>query len=190
MAEEQSKQYIRDILAEDEFLFKTVVTNFPSNSMKVEIINMADKYELPMQILLAVTIVEKMFRPFIFRTIEYIALFTGFILLTCSGKPLPNYSVGVCQIGVGNILKYNGFCFDEHADKIIKLSIRQMVLIGKSIYWRKNLEIAAWLLKKHYSTVEKLSFERRIIYTGMAYNGDYSYGQLIKKLIFGGYLND
>jgi hypothetical protein len=47
----------------------------------------------------------------------------------------------------------------------------------------KNIEIAAWLLKKYYEAIEDLSFERKIKYVGMAYNGDYSYGQMLKNLI-------
>lgn len=182
MGKEQLKESIQDILIDDS-LFKALTKKVPSFNAIVEINSVAIKYKLPKQILIGVYILERTFRPVSFRVLEYLALFYSFIMLCFFRKPFPNYTIGICQVGIGNILNFNGYNVNAHSTYTNEIHFKQFIAICKSIYWKQNIEIAAWLLKKYYEAIEDLSFERKIKYVGMAYNGDYSYGQMLKNLI-------
>jgi len=146
---------------------------------------LAETYDIPRNLLLAIYLMESNFRPFLYRVAEYSMTSLGGVNNIILNKPLKNYTIGICQIGLAAILKFNGESVYKHVRYIQAISRKDFVNIIKSIYYKNNLEICAQMLsglyKRSFSVSE--NYKLRLRYIGEEYNGRYSYGLFLEEVV-------
>ena len=83
--------------------------------------------------------IETTYRKKYFRICEYLALTIGIVFNLLLKRPIKNYTIGICQVGISTILSYYGKETYQHLDRIDKLSFCDVYNIIKSIYYKNNI---------------------------------------------------
>lgn len=134
-------------------------------------------------LLFGVYCIESTFRPLLFRLCEYGVLIFRITMCLLLGLSFPNYTIGKCQVGLANILRFNGYNVYSHTNHIHSLTIPQARCILAAFREKRNIEIAAFILTEIIEDqgMQETSFS--IIKIGQAYNGKYEYGILLSKFV-------
>lgn len=159
------------------------ICNIPDTQTLQIIYDNAEKQKVPFCVLLGIYIIETTNRTIVYRWIEYIlTFFIGFFSFLFKIR-IKNYTVGVCQIGLGNILLMN-FNKDKRYDKYFIInSFSEYKAIIKGFNKKNNIKLAAILIKEFILESGNMNPNRQIRYIGQIYNGRMEYGILLSKIV-------
>ncbi|MBQ2931879.1 MAG: hypothetical protein IJE62_03410 [Clostridia bacterium] len=100
-------------------------------------------------------------------------------------RPLKNYTIGICQVGISTILSYYGKKTYQHLEKIDRLSLGDVCNIIKGIYYKNNILVfcyrISYICGKSYFGEYTESQQAQIV--GEEYNGKYLYGLRLQALV-------
>ena len=166
----------------------TIIVKRPYMSMPK---NLCDKYGstfgIDSNVLLGIYAIETFYRPFYFRLVEYFLVVVGGFNCLLLKRPLKNFTIGKCQLGLATILNYYGYDYYQHSKYI---SIKSFVEIGKLmsiISTDKCIEILAYKLKTIVNRGDRIYPNRNrnyFRYIGEQFNGRYSYGMLFSEVYY------
>ncbi len=144
-----------------------------------------NEYGVNPSILLSVFIIETFYRPFWMRIVEYSVVLFGCLGCLLLKRPIKNYTIGKCQIGLATILNFYGGNFYQHSHNIKISSISEIRQIFSIISEENSIKILAYRLQpithkamRIYPDLRK----SRIRYIGEQFNGRYSYGMLLNEV--------
>lgn len=159
------------------------IKNLPNISI-MKIINYYSKiYDIPFYVLLGIFIIETTNRTLVYRLIEYVAATAFGLISIIFKKSMKNYTVGVCQVGIGNIL-YMDLNRDIRYDKYIKLkNYNELKTVVMAYKKNNNIRMSAMLIKEFLNESMELNSDRQIRYIGQKYNGKIEHGVLLSKLV-------
>lgn len=148
-------------------------------------IKYGNEYGVNSDILLSIFTIETFYRTFWMRVAEYSVVFWGCIRCLLLKKPIKNYTIGKCQLGLATILNFYGGNYYRHSQNILISSISEIKQIFSVISEEKAIKILAYQLQpiahkaiRIYPDLRK----NRIRYIGEQFNGRYSYGMLLTEV--------
>lgn len=145
-----------------------------------------NEYNISQKVCAGIYEIESMHRNIIFRIAENSATLVGLILNYTFRVPLKNYTIGCCQIGISSILYLSGFYSYEHITYIEKLTLKEVLIIIKSMYYKNNIDLLCKKISLYYKkykylhTVDELQAAAII---GQLYNGKYIYGLQLQEIV-------
>lgn len=155
------------------------------SSLKDLCIKYGNEYWTNPYVLLSVYTIETFYRPFWMRIVEYCAVFFGCARCLLLKRPMKNYTIGKCQLGLATILNFYGGDYYQHSRYILISSVDEIRQIFSVISEDRALEILAYRLQpithKAACIYPELR-ENRIRYIGEQFNGRYSYGMLLTEV--------
>ncbi|MBE7031948.1 MAG: hypothetical protein E7401_03180 [Ruminococcaceae bacterium] len=144
-----------------------------------------DNYEIPYKICSGIIQIETTYRKRYFRICEYVVLMISIVLNLLLKRPIKNYTIGICQVGISTILSYYGKNTYQHLEKINRLSFCDAYNIMKAIYYKNNILVFCYRIScicgKSY--FEKYSESQQAQIVGEEYNGKYLYGLRLQALV-------
>ncbi len=147
---------------------------------------LSKEYGLPFDILCGIYLIETTFRPYYYRCGEYIVVLFNLFLALLFNKPIKNYTIGKCQIGMGTILCYFGYKNAYfYSKEISDVTIEQAIVIVKSFFWEYNSRIFAWRLRiiYHNSSPHNTNYSKLIRTIGYTFNGKIGYCLILEELV-------
>ncbi len=145
------------------------------------------EYELPKGLLVSILLIETKCRPLYFRIAEYIAMLIDVIINRIINRPIKNYTVGKCQLGVASILNYLGDNIYPYVEYIPRLNKNQAILLMKALFSDEYYKILAYKIKPIYNRAiniySPLDLKNVICFIGEQYNGKYTYGLLLSTIV-------
>lgn len=142
----------------------------------------SQQFNISSDTLFCICCIERICRPYYQRCVEYFFTVIGIILNLIFRIPLKNYTVGCCQIGLANILRYNGFSFYGHLDKIYKFRPNMVIPVLKAFSPRWSIKICAFLIEDYSNKFKATSISNYNKQLGFRYNGTIEYGILLNNL--------
>lgn len=152
-------------------------------SRVVKYIKLIEKDEEKQKILIAIYFIESYYRNRKFRFCENMILINSFII---NKRKIKNYTVGIMQVGLANILIHYGFeNVERHIRVVENFENKHKYYILKGLYWKENLQIARKLINLHYEEACRLTSDIGCIrgIVGELYNGREEYALLLLKII-------
>lgn len=142
------------------------------------------EFAIPSEILISIYLIETTYRRRRFRLAEYIIVLIRLILSISLKVPLPNYTIGKSQIGLGVILNFFGFknCY-TYSVEIRDVNLSQAFSIIKSFLWKNNSRIFAWRIACLAKLCNAPNYYSMIRLIGTYYNGKLTYGLILEKLV-------
>lgn len=159
------------------------IKNVPNISVMKIINYYSEKYNVPFYVLLGIFIIESTNRTLLFRFIEYIVATICGLLSLLLKKPIKNYTVGVCQVGIGNILYLNSNRDNRYDGSLSIKNYNEFKIVIMAFKKNNNIMIAAMLIKEFLNESKDLNSDRQIRYVGQKYNGKIEYGIFLSKLV-------
>lgn len=126
------------------------------------------KYELNESICFAIYAIESTARPFWFRFCENAVFVINFLLNKLMRIPIKNLTIGVFQIGLTSIMKYNGKNIWQYYDYLPKMTLKEFCWIIKAMTFKGNVNI---FCKKISVYGEDADMNTTISKYGTLYNG-------------------
>ena len=172
-------------------LTKEKISTIVNRSRMSEPKNLCDKYGkkfgIDSNVLLGIYAIETFYRPFYFRLAEYFLVVTGCFSCLLLKRPLKNFTIGKCQLGLATILNYYGYDYYQHSQYICIKSFAELSKLMSIISTDKCIEVLAYKLKsitdrasRIYPNGNRDSFR----YIGEQFNGRYSYGMLFSEVCY------
>lgn len=148
-------------------------------------IKYGNEYRVNPCVLLSVFLIETFYRPLWMRIAEYSVVFWGCVGCLLLKRPIKNYTIGKCQLGLATILNFYGGNHYQHSHKILISSVSEIRQIFSVISEENSIKILAYRLQpithkamRIYPNLRK----NRIRYIGEQFNGRYSYGMLLNEV--------
>jgi hypothetical protein len=163
--------------------YNRYICNIPKASTLQIICNNAKKYDVPFSVLLGIYIIETTNRNIIYRFAEYAITMIYGVLSLLFKMPIKNYTIGVFQIGLGNILSLKLNQNKKYTEYLVIRNFNEYITIIKGFKKSNNIELASILVESLIKESENLSYLRQIRYVGQKYNGRIEYGILLYKLV-------
>lgn len=131
-------------------------------------------------ILASIYFIETLCRPFYFRISEYLALVICLLLNIIFKKPIRNFTIGKCQLGLTTILNYYGSQHYIHLDYIKRIKVNEAIYILRIImsdeYYRIFADKIRPIFNRANNIYGKSDLKNTTQYIGQQYNGKYTYG--------------
>lgn len=143
------------------------------------------KYGVNSNTLLSIFAIETFYRPFYFRIVEYCAVIIGCFQCLLLKKPMKNYTIGKCQLGIATILNFYGGSYYQHSQRILIHSAKEAWQILCAISTDRCIEILAYRLQPIADRAKKIypdKYKSYLRYIGEQFNGRYSYGMLLTEV--------
>ena len=131
------------------------------------------KYNLNISVCLGIYNIETKYRRTLFRFCENIWFVKDFVLNKLFKKQIKNLTVGVFQIGLTSILKYNGYNIWQYYDYLPDMTLKQFVCIIKAMSFKNNVEIFCKKVSAYGTDCDDIN--RMIARYGELYNGKVNY---------------
>ena len=141
--------------------------------------------KIPVNLLLGIYLIETKYRPLYYRIGEYSIALLGCLLNITIKKPVKNYTIGYCQVGLSSILNYYGRKTYRHVRYIENLTFSDLINIIKSIYYKNNFKICLDVTYSIYEKTIKIGddYNIQIRQIGKQFNGKYSYGFMLELVV-------
>lgn len=136
-------------------------------------------------VLLSIYIVETHFRKMMYRQGEYIIAFASAIVSVLFKRPMKNYTIGKCQLGIATICNYYGGCYYQHQRYILIRGIKALGNIFSITILENTVKILNYRVLPIIKRAEKIypdNIELQMYYIGEQFNGRYSYGLLLYEV--------
>jgi len=158
---------------------------FKKNIRAVDVLRKnAEKYKVPFNLLFGIYIMETTFRRGFFRLAENSATILGILKNICFGSPVKNYTIGRCQVGLTSILIFYGYDnYNPHSLYVQGFNFYMLMLVFKSMFYKTNIEVFSKKVALYYNHIVNLSPDNAIILTGEFYNGKFSYGLALERIV-------
>jgi len=141
---------------------------------------------LPANLLVAIFLIETKERPAYMRYGEYILVVFGAFQNTLMRKPVKNYTIGKCQLGLATILNYFGTSLYQHLEHIERFDAKDLGIVIKSVSSKIHFLILAHRVTPIYQRATRIyesDVENVCCYVGEQYNGRYTYGILLSEVV-------
>jgi hypothetical protein len=165
----------------------TLVNEFKRSRKRREVLKNVRIYSslhnIPGELLLGIYLIETNFRPLKFRIVEYFYLMLRVFLFLVIRVPIPNLTISKFQVGIGTLLRQQGYNIDRHK-MFFSPSKDQLIVILHFIFSRKEeYRTSSWWISTLYNETNDLSEHRKIRYVGLRYNGFWYYGDLLERVV-------
>lgn len=150
---------------------------------KIYYINKAEEDILLRKILIGIYLIESNYRNILYRFAEYIIVILKLIFYD---KQIKNYTIGIMQVGLANILRYyNYYEYDEHEKFLKNISFEKVKNILKGMYWKNSIEISRALIDEWYFEYKNKNYSESTIvgFIGEKYNGTEGYALLLLDIV-------
>ena len=146
----------------------------------------ATEYSLPSALLYGVFTLETTYRRWYHRTAENILVVAMFFLNRLTGKPIRNFTIGCCQIGLATILTRHGHPKYRHSISLGNLSFEEFKVILYGMTFKASVECCAWTLSQYYADemIRTNDLHTAIRNVGELFNGSHTYGILLEHQFF------
>lgn len=135
------------------------------------------------KILIGIYLIESNYRNIFYRFAEYIIVVLK--LIFCD-KQIKNYTIGIMQVGLANILRhYNYYEYDEHEKFLKNISVEKAKNILKGMYWKNSIRISKALIEDWYFEYKNKNYSESTIVglIGEKYNGTEGYALLLLDIV-------
>lgn len=143
------------------------------------------QFSVDPNMLLSIFAIETFYRPFYFRAVEYFLVIAGCLGCLLLKRPVKNFTIGKCQLGLTTILNYYGFDYYPHSRYICIKSFAEIFKLMSVISTDKCIEILAYKLKSitdKARNIYPITNSNYLRYIGEQFNGRYSYGMLFSEV--------
>lgn len=132
-----------------------------------------ERYGLDVSVCLGIYSIETKYRKFFFRVCEDVWFVKDFILNKLFKRKIRNLTVGVFQIGLTSILKYNGYDIWQYYDYLSNITFKQFFCILRAMSFKNNVEIFCKKVSEYGTSGEDINL--LIARYGELYNGNVNY---------------
>lgn len=136
-------------------------------------------------IVMSIYSIEHFYRYWGFRMVEYLAVVCSGVLSVVFKRPMKNYTIGVCQLGVSTIRNYFGANYYQHLVNLKLNRLQDLWEILSVITVKNSVRILAYRIAPFLEQAQHIypdSRENQLCYIGEQFNGRYSYGLMLSKV--------
>ncbi|VDN47064.1 protein of unknown function [Petrocella atlantisensis] len=138
---------------------------------------------LMMKIIKSIYKIETSYRPIWFRSIEYSYFIYSAVVSLVFNRRVANITIGKFQIGILNYLRYSGRHFENtHLASLPNISLSDLKSIIILLKIENQIKVVEWLINDFTKNKAFKSYETKIRYIGLSYNGSYQYARKLESL--------
>ena len=148
------------------------------------ILNTSTTQSIPQELLLGVYMLETTYRKWYHRIAENALTILSVILCIFFKRPVRNYTIGCCQIGLATLLTISGRARYRHSAQIDNLKWDDLACIMRGMTFSRNVEVCSKHLKNllDRELIRGTMYNTAIRNVGEDFNGKYTYGLMLEDL--------
>jgi len=139
-------------------------------------------------LLVSIYLIETKCRPLFIRLGEYSLLIISIALNLIIKRPVKNYTIGTCQLGVACIINFYGEHLYHHIEYIPKIDFYKAYKIFKSTLCEEHFEVLVYRIKPILERAVRIypsyKTENILCYVGEQFNGRYAYGIMLSEIVY------
>ena len=136
-------------------------------------------------IIMSIYAIEHFYRYWGFRMVEYFAGVWSGVLSIVFKRPMRNYTIGVCQLGLSTIRNYYGASYYQHSMNLQLNCFQDLREILSVMTIKNSVRILTYRIAPFLEQAQHIyphSRENQLCYIGEQFNGRYSYGLMLNEV--------